>query len=89
MKISNNKVRITLQLSSSQTRHPEHQQRPSFHTIHMKLVNESPEKLLHWSPSDDSLSSAVGVCGAELSESEKLYPDLQRKYINLDRVNYF
>ena len=61
-------------------RNPSHQLHPSFSVISQKYLKQPSGRLLHWAPENNSLSPAVGICGAPLEEAEKLYLNLQKKY---------
>ncbi len=59
-----------------------HQERPNFVELYNHYLQQTSANILHWSPEDDSLSSAVGVLGAPLEEAHELHLDLQEKYIS-------
>ena len=63
-------------------RNPDHQLRPTFSEVCQKYLKQSSAMLLYWTPQDEGVSPAVGVCGAPLQEAEKLHLDLQMKYKN-------
>lgn len=60
-------------------RNPDHNQRPSFDSIHDYL--ESPEEsLLQWNDRDIDPDRLAHVLGSPLEEANNLYLDLQRIY---------
>jgi len=61
------------------SRNPEPKERPSFSQV-CQYLRQSEDYLLCWSDEDMSVSAGASQLGADHSESQQLYLDLQTKY---------
>ena len=62
-------------------RHPQAMVRPSFRDIVLTLVG-SEEMVLNIPEEDSSTNPLAGVLGAPLEAGDKMYSQLQRRYVN-------